>query len=206
MTNLVNPSSGPGRMIRNYLSGASAVNSNADVGSVSANILSLAHDCPVSKNSSSSNILESECSSWNTKNESDRRSSSQQLGNARYLRSYYDVRFQLSPGSSAHRDLQPTTFADVKFAIAKNGFQDFNSFRDTSPVEVMVSASSASEDEPPTPTSASTSYPLRNTPAFFVGSPPDESAHDQASSTRSTLAGYTEPIVVPIPRYENLFS
>lgn len=51
------------------------------------------------------------------------RRGSQQLENTRYLRNYYDVRFQLSPDTIAKRDGK--AFANLISSIAKNGFHDF---------------------------------------------------------------------------------
>lgn len=114
------------------------------------------------------------------------RRSSQQLENTRYLRNYYDVRFQLSPDTIAKRDGK--AFANLISSIAKNGFQDFYA-------EEMADAGE-------TPSAS-----------FFVGSIPPtstSSSSDQSNAARpsgDSLPVGTEPktaasrpIQVQIPR------
>ena len=107
---------------------------------------------------------------------------SQQSEHARYLRSYYDVRFQLSPGTITKKD--NATFASMKYSIAKNDFQDFSfheSFTDSN----------------------YNSQPPANQCAFFIGSVPDQSAA-QTKSLRdpSGLAtAHLKPLEIPLPRF-----
>ena len=116
-------------------------------------------------------------------------SSSQQMENARYLRNYYDVRFQLSPDT--RRD--GATFANVKYSIAKNGFQDF-SLHDL--------------QQETTAAIGSLSTPAPAAAAFFVGSVPDRSASCGAQQDRrpspadsTAPSGHAAPLPVPIPRF-----
>jgi len=123
------------------------------------------------------------------------RRSSQQLENARYLRNYYDVRFQLSPDTLTKRDGR-TTFANVKYSIAKNGFQDF-SFRETS-----NTLSPSTEQQQQQPSNASSQSSGENeAPAFFVGSFPDGSPYQRNEALRQSVdsPGDSTPIQVPIP-------
>jgi len=122
-----------------------------------------------------------------------RRSSQQLDSNTRYLRNYYDVRFQLSPDTIAKRD--GTAFANLISSIAKNDFQDFSLH------DHFGSAGAAAGGDgcgrPPTVAPC----------AFFVGSVPDKvNTRDQSPSLRvddsdSTENTETQPIQVPISRY-----
>lgn len=105
------------------------------------------------------------------------RRSSQQLENTRYLRNYYDVRFQLSPDTIAKRDGK--AFANLISSIAKNGFQDF------------YAEELADNGEPP---SASC--------AFFVGSIPDKSngREDSPPTSSQSYTATSKPVQVQIPR------
>lgn len=113
------------------------------------------------------------------------RRSSQQLadGNTRYLRNYYDVRFQLSPDTIiAKRDGK--AFANLISSIAKNDFQLDFSLRDHpySPAETEPSC------------------------GFFVGSIPDRASHSRHESPPPPANGEsstaeTRPIVVPNSRF-----
>lgn len=117
---------------------------------------------------------------------SQRRSSQQLVENTRYLRNYYDVRFQLSPDTIAKRD--PTkAFANLISSIAKNGFHDFYT------------------DE-----LATTDKPRSASCAFFVGSIPDKSnSREESPSPMGNEPGgnstgactTTRPVQVQIPRY-----
>jgi hypothetical protein len=118
---------------------------------------------------------------------SHRRSSQQLLENTRYLRNYYDVRFQLSPDTIAKRD--PTkAFANLISSIAKNGFHDFYT-------EELATTDNNK------PRSASC--------AFFVGSIPDKSNSREESPMGNEPGGHgtaaasctTRPVQVQIPRY-----
>lgn len=119
---------------------------------------------------------------------SHRRNSQQLLENTRYLRNYYDVRFQLSPDTIAKRD--PTkAFANLISSIAKNGFHDFYT-------EELATTDNNK------PRSASC--------AFFVGSIPDKSNSREESPSPmgnepggngTAAACTTRPVQVQIPRY-----
>ncbi|XP_057365857.1 uncharacterized protein LOC130686728 [Daphnia carinata] len=111
------------------------------------------------------------------------RRSSQQLENTRYLRNYYDVRFQLSPDTIAKRD--PTkAFANLISSIAKNGFHEFY-------------------------TEELATTPENNKPvscAFFVGSIPDKtSSHEESPSLTgnepggNSTATSVRPVQVQMP-------
>lgn len=120
-----------------------------------------------------------------------RRSSQQLDSNTRYLRNYYDVRFQLSPDTIAKRD--GTAFANLISSIAKNDFQDFS-------LHDHFGAGGAAGGD-------GCSRPPTSTPcAFFVGSVPDKvNTRDQSPSLRvdesdSTETTYTQPIQVPISK------
>lgn len=115
------------------------------------------------------------------------RRSSQQLllENTRYLRNYYDVRFQLSPDTIAKRD--PTkAFANLISSIAKNGFHEFY-------------------------TEELATTPENNKPAscaFFVGSIPDKTSSREESPSLTgnepggnSTAASVRPVQVQIPRY-----
>lgn len=80
------------------------------------------------------------------------RRNSQQLEHFRYLRSYYDVRFQLSPDTIAKKE--GASFANVKYSIAKNDFQEF-SLPDNATVD--------------TPSSITSTHQKSNQCAFFIG-------------------------------------
>lgn len=80
------------------------------------------------------------------------RRGSQQLEHFRYLRSYYDVRFQLSPDTIAKKE--GASFANVKYSIAKNDFQDF-SFPDNAGVDA--------------PSPITSTHQKSNQCAFFIG-------------------------------------
>lgn len=103
------------------------------------------------------------------------RRGSQQLENTRYLRSYYDVRFQLSPDTIAKRDARP--FANLMSSIAKNGFQDY--YADE------LADSGVSESKP----------------AFFVGSAPDHFECPRDLAEAPSVNAESEPIQVQISRY-----
>ena len=105
------------------------------------------------------------------------RRSSQQLENTRYLRNYYDVRFQLSPDTIAKRDGK--AFANLISSIAKNGFQDFY-------------AEELADKKKPQSASC----------AFFVGSIPDKSNSGQESPTTGAESNNatSRPVQVQIPR------
>lgn len=113
------------------------------------------------------------------------RRSSQQLllENTRYLRNYYDVRFQLSPDTIAKRD--PTkAFANLISSIAKNGFHEFY-------------------------TEELATTPENNKPAscaFFVGSIPDKTSSREESPSLTgnepggnSTAASVRPVQVQIP-------
>lgn len=110
------------------------------------------------------------------------RRGSQQAENTRYLRNYYDVRFQLSPDTIAKRDARP--FANLMLSIAKNGFQDF--YADE------LADSGVSESKAAC--------------AFFVGSAPDHLETPSSESRRAPSADSAagpDPIHIQIPRYSN---
>lgn len=107
------------------------------------------------------------------------RRSSQQLENTRYLRNYYDVRFQLSPDTIAKKDGKP--FANLISSIAKNGFQDFYAEELNADRETTSAAS------------------------FFVGSVPPADEPLPVVTEPKTGAAASQPIQVQIPRW-NYFS
>lgn len=116
---------------------------------------------------------------------------SQQVEHFRYLRSYYDVRFQLSPDTTAKKD--GTTFANVKYSIAKNDFQDF-SFPDN--------GNSSS-------TTSTSLQPKANPCAFFIGSVPDKSnSRIESPGCRphcdTALPSESKPVEISIPRNEGV--
>lgn len=105
------------------------------------------------------------------------RRSSQQLENTRYLRNYYDVRFQLSPDTIAKRDGK--AFANLISSIAKNGFQDF------------YAEELAEKKQQQQPQSC----------AFFVGSVPDKSREESPTTgIESNNSAASRPVQVQIPR------
>lgn len=117
-----------------------------------------------------------------------RRSSQQLDSNTRYLRNYYDVRFQLSPDTIAKRDGAENAFANLISSIAKNDFQDFSLHDHFGTVGAGVGG-------PPTAAPC----------AFFVGSVPDKVNTREQSllsvDDSNSAETDSQPIQVPLSRY-----
>lgn len=117
-----------------------------------------------------------------------RRNSLSNQENARYLRNYYDVRFQLSPSTAANNNKDATAFANVKYSIAKNGFQDFTLYDHVSLTQQPASVASSLSQQAPC--------------SFFVGSlPADRSAHVHESRDAHFLVESATPINVNVARF-----
>ena len=99
------------------------------------------------------NVTNEEMSTSVTGSKNMGRRNSQQAEHFRYLRSYYDVRFQLSPDTIALKER--TSFANVKYSIAKNDFHD---------LDLSFSDMAATDDS-----SVTSTLQKNNQCAFFIG-------------------------------------
>jgi len=132
------------------------------------------------------NVTNEEMSTSVTGSKNMGRRNSQQAEHFRYLRSYYDVRFQLSPDTIALKER--TSFANVKYSIAKNDFHD---------LDLSFSDMAATDDS-----SVTSTLQKNNQCAFFIGSVPDRSngrIESPVPFSVTTASSELKPIEVSIP-------